>query len=250
MTRWNGGDEAPPSIVFLPNTSPSPLIYRYVASTSDNQTYSVSGIDFGVAHSKRSIAILWGAGGHGLFSGLSSSAGIIGGVTATDAIEQEFNFGSGGQDVIFNSLKIASIPTGTSGSASITYSAAFPSGSVVQCVVYAIKYLRSLTPTATVTSTGTGARSGNLNVQSRGIVIAGSNGTTPARWGWSGVNSPEEATGATGDSYWGNFTQYSWSASHGTFSSAQTPLSVVSTPKNLDGSTSSANCLMIAAAFR
>lgn len=210
--------------------------YRFAAATpnasisftdsasdgSDGTGYTFSARSLGAAASDRFIVV--GAGQRN--SGQTVSSLTIGGVSASLIKRQ---VGASGFNV--TELWGATVPTGTTGDITVTWSA-----SVVRCAiaVHRIVNLTSTTPTFTVGST-TDPMSVLINVEGGGVAVAFSYGGVNGTNTWTGLTEDVDAL----------VESQCYSAASAAFSSAQSSLSVT-----CDGSIAYTDPTMAVAAFR
>lgn len=149
---------------------------------TDATIYTHNSINFGEAHKTRRIFVVAGASNGTSGAGDVSSA-TIGGVAATIHLN---NF----QGLVKSAIFSAIVPTGTSGTISITYAAEMFQHGIA---VYSSYYLLDTAPFDTASDTGD-ALSLNLNVPDIGIIVAGGCWTTTGGTTMTGVTEYQDTT--------------------------------------------------------
>lgn len=199
----------------------------YVSNTGDASaltTYSFASQNFGAASADRFLVAYFAH--RATSAGFIGSSATIGGITATKLVTVTNGNGCG-------ELWGASVPTGTSGTTSITWS-----GGVARCVsgLWALRGLLSTTPTNTYTSTAS-PLSVSANISAGGVALAGaySNNTTTATWAGLVEDYDNTTTAATMSS-----------GSSLSFATAQTGLTISCT----GSATLTPDPVMCVAAFR
>lgn len=146
----------------------------YVSNTGDASgltTYTFASQNFGTASADRYLVAYFAH--RAVSAGITGSSATIGGVAATKLTTVTNGNGC-------SELWGAAVPTGTSGTTSITWS-----GAVARCVtgLWALTGLLSTTPTNTYTSTAN-PLSVSANISAGGVALAGAynNATTTATW--------------------------------------------------------------------
>jgi hypothetical protein len=128
---------------------------------TDATTYTHTNINFGEAHKTRRIFVIAGAS-NGTSGGGAVNSATIGGVAATIHLNNS-------QNLIKSSIFSAIVPTGASGTISITYAAAMFQHGIA---VYSSYYLLDTAPFDTASDTSN-ALSFSLDIPDVGIIVAG-----------------------------------------------------------------------------
>lgn len=186
---------------------------------SDLTTYSFSSVSFGTATADRQIYIVCTTGASGGATRTVSSA-TIGGETASVVVQT--STATGGKDV---AIIKASVPSGTSGTVSITFSGACLRAAIS---VYAV-YNANTTDHATASDVDEGPLSVSINVPANGAVIAGvgcgGNTSSYNLTSWTGVNEDVDTSVSSGDGGAGAGDDH-FGSGHLEYAAAQTGLTV------------------------
>lgn len=157
-----------------------PLVARNIAVVTDQGSFSnswslttnITSVSFGTADTNRRVfqIVHW----YGTAAGARTiSSATIGGVSAT-VHTQTFNRDTGTSDTYGVAVISAAVPTGTSGTVSITFDAS-GTGTIVVRSVSAIGLVGSIVDAQSNHPVGAGtSTSVNVNVPSQGVIIFGS----------------------------------------------------------------------------
>lgn len=214
-------------LIINPYMFGSPAAIAFVANAADGTdltTYSFAGQNLGTASADRYIVAAFA---HRAGAGTPTGSSVtIGGVSAT--FLAGVSNGTGRCE-----LWIAAVPTGTTGTIAITWSAG-----VARCVMgaWALTNLQSSTPTATYSSTAS-PMSASANISAGGVALALGFANVAATATWAGLT--EDFDNTTADSCIGSGASLA-------FATAQTGLTI-----SMTGSVAlSPDPVFMAAAFR
>lgn len=150
---------------------------------TDSGTTNGGTYNFGAASAGRVIVAAFGITGP---AGNSISAVNIGGIAATQIVDNTFGGSSSGDHA---AIWAAIVPSGTSGTVNATYTGGLTAFGVT---VYAITGLSGVSPFGSPLSTSAsgGAASGSLGVKSNGVAIGVGLGTRAGgmSYSWSGLS--------------------------------------------------------------
>lgn len=166
-----------------------------VGDASNATTYNVASVPFGTEHSTRRVAVAITAIDSLSAFNLTTTSLTIGGQTATIAVSD-----ASGADTESNII-IASVPTGTSGTVSLTYSEAIIGVAVCAWALYDVA---SATPTASISDNKSVATALtlSLNVSAGQFYLAKCGGTTAAVTPFTWTGATERADSTNADQSW------------------------------------------------
>lgn len=199
-----------------PSATPATVSYRAsYASTSGLTTYTFSTSDIGTAATGRRVIV--GVTGYSTTAGRTISSATIGGNSAT--ISAQFTDAGGAVNSQVSGIIILQVDTGTTADIAVTFSGAML-GAAVQ--VFAAYDLQSSTATGTIAN-GDSPPSGTINCDAGGIIVgcASTYAGSTATHTWAGITERVDAE---------LVSQNSYTAASSAFSSAQSGLTVSSTP--------------------
>lgn len=157
------------------------VVYAATGSATSGNPRNITGLNFGIEAPRRVLATVLGS----ISTGGAISAVTIGGVSATKAV------GSGsGLRSTYVDIWYANVPTGTSGTVTVTQGGTWP---FLFASVYALYNLKSSTPHATTADNDESLTLNlNLNTLANGIVLGGAlasflSPSTPAAATWTGI---------------------------------------------------------------
>ena len=154
-----------------------------VEDTSNAATYNFSSVSFGVPSASRQIIV----GTCGVIgSGQTISSVTIGGVSATQVVQAS----NGGQPC---GLFIANVPTGTSGTVSVTFSTTMGRAHIGVWRMVAANSAAA-EDTISLGLGSSGSQSGTIDVSANGVIIAYGIGNNTGNHGWTGVNEDFDTT--------------------------------------------------------
>lgn len=165
------------------------VVWTAHAATQTNQsTFTFAGAAFGEASPRRWIIAAFRC--TNLTTNFSAPhACSIGGVSATLAFQDPSGTALGHRQ-----FWIAKVPTGTSGTITVSR-AANMTGQVMN--VWAAYDLKSATAVGAVASTFANPSSVSLTCQAGGIAVAQADGTSPTGWSWTGLTENVEGSAGT-----------------------------------------------------
>lgn len=176
--RLRGGVVPLPTITYLAN----------LIDPGNETTYSFGGASFGAAAADRAIAVT--IHGAAVVSGREVSSVTIGGVSASRLVNQ--TVGTGIITAVTTSeIWIASVPTGTSGTVSVTFNFG-----MLRCAIGIFRITGLLSLLAEGTAVGqSNNNSNNLSltgISKDAVVIACGTGTSSPAFGYTGVTQAYE----------------------------------------------------------
>lgn len=160
--------------------------WRHGSNSSTNQTtFSVGSVPFGVASDRRWIAVAFRC--TNLTANLSApSSCTIGGVSATLLLQRPAGTGAAHRQIW-----IAKVPTGTDGTISISRAANMTS-QVIE--VWSLHDIRSGTPDTADAATFGNPTTLDLTIVGRGLVIVFAEGVSSGPYAFTGANEDEDTS--------------------------------------------------------
>jgi hypothetical protein len=183
-------------------------------SNANTTSYTFSNVNFGAEDPTRRIVIVVGNGGDSFTRTLTTT---IAGTAGTEMVH-------GGGNLAFVSIFIAAVPTGTTGTISLSYS--YPTVNHVVVGVYRLTGLSANTPFATSTYATTPPANLSLAVPAGGCVIAGIRRSASSSFTWSGLHEDYDLTISGG----GGAIAQGYSGASMCFTNASPSQSIVATP--------------------
>ena len=205
-------DHTPPGV-----TATSCLALEYLGTKTSNANttgYTFSNVNFGAEDPTRRIVIVVANGGDSFVRTLSAT---VAGVSATQMVH-------GGADYAFVTIFIAAVPTGTTGTISLSYSS--PTVNHVVVGVYKLVGLSANTPFATSTYATSPPANLGLAVPAGGCVIAGIRRSASSTFTWSGLDENYDLTISGG----GGAIAQGYSGASKCFANASPSQSITVTP--------------------